>query len=450
MSLKSYLKKNPLLEHYARVIRSLIPYKVRKLSPEFWRFYNLLIELENAPVEKVREYQFTQVKALVINAYEKSIFYRRKYEAAKFHPSELKSLDDLKKIPILTKDEIRKYSEELILSPNKKDELILGPTSGTTGKALALYFDKKVEAREWASICYQWRRVGYKPGDGRIELRGFIDRDVDYLYMPDDKVLRINLVKLSEGNIEGILEKIEQVGYKFIHGYPSAVLKFANIIRKTNKKYNPAAILMASEVLYDWQMNEIDTVFSCPKIIHYGMAERVALGAWADDRRYYFIPAYGVVEFDHEHNEMVATGLINDVMPLIRYLLTDDVEHFSSNPLPGKTLFPVVEKINGREEDVTFDSFGRVVPPAIVTFPFKYLRYIESAKIIQSAIGEIELVCETKFSSNFEPLQVEINDVLKNLTKLYGENTKFKITLTDKIPLNASGKFRWIECKING
>lgn len=450
MSLKAYLKKNPFLERYARVIRSLIPYKVRKLSPEFWRFYNLLIELEKAPVEKVREYQFNQVKKLVTNAFERSAFYRRKYETVSFHPREFKSLDDLKKIPVLTKEEIRKFSEELILSPYQKSELILGPTSGTTGKALALYFDKKVEAREWASICYQWRRVGYMPGDGRIELRGFIDRDVDYLYLPDDKVLRINLVKLSESNIASILQKIEQVGYKFIHGYPSAVLKFANIVRRTNKKYNPKAILMASEVLYDWQMSEIDEVFSCSKIIHYGMAERVALGAWAEDRRYYFIPAYGVVEFDHEKNEMIATGLINDVMPLIRYRLTDDVENFSLNPLPGKTLFPVIGKINGREEDVTYDSLGRVVPPAIVTFPFKHLRYIEGAKIIQSVIGEIELVCETRLSENFKPLQDEIDDVLKNLTKLYGEGTKFKVTLTDKIPLNASGKFRWIECKING
>lgn len=449
MNIKSYLKKNSFLERYARIIRSLIPYRLRKLCPEFWRFYNLLFVLENESLEIVRDYQFKKLKELVESAYEKSSFYRRKYDAAKFHPSQLLSLADLNKIPTLTKEEVRTNSSGLILSSHSKEDLILGPTSGTTGKALALYFDQNVEAREWASICYQWSRVGYKPGDGRIELRGFIDRDVDYIFMPDDKVLRINLVKLSDQNIAAIIKKINEVGYKFIHGYPSAVFKFANIVCKNKITYNPQAIMMASEVLYDWQMSIIDEVFNCQKIIHYGMAERVALGAWSVDRRYYFIPAYGIVEHDNSNNELIGTSLINDVMPLIRYRVTDDILHFSPQPLKGKTLFPVIEQINGRDEDTTYDFQGRMVPPAIVTFPFKYLKYIESAKIVQKAIGHIELICETKLASNSPPLQSEIDGVIVNLRKLYGEETQFKVTITDKIPLNASGKFRWIECKIN-
>lgn len=449
MSIKAYLKKYSFLEFSARALRSLIPYEYRKLGSEFWRFYNFLSESEESSLENVQNYQLEKLKKIVEQAYSHSEFYKKKFDLYGFHPDQLKSLDDLSKIPTLTRDEVRQFSSDMVLKTYDKKNLFMRPTSGTTGKALTLFHDKYAEAREWASICYQWKRIGYAPGDGRVEFRGFIDREVDYIYMPDERVLRINLAKLSEENIENVLRKIKKVNYQFCHGYPSGILKFARVLKKAKINFNPRAVMMASEVLYDWQLKEISDVFSCPKFIHYGMAEKVALGAWDQDEKYHFIPAYGVVEYDQSNNELIGTSLINEAMPLIRYRLTDEIVGFSAKPSGKKILYPVIDKINGRDADMTYNSSGTLVPPAAVTFPFNYLKYIDSAKIVQFAIGKVELICETKYSESFQPLQDEIDKVLVNLKKLYGEETEFKVTLTKKIPLSASGKYRWIECRIN-
>ncbi len=447
--IKKFIKKNKSLETLVRKLYSVIPYEKRKLDKEYYEFATLLEDNEKKTVEEIKHYQFEKLKQIMNIAYNHTDFYNEKYKKANFHPDDLKSLDDLHKIPLLTKDEVRQNAQQMVDKRVGINSLLKGTTSGTTGKALELFYDKKTNSREWASICYQWKRVKYEVADGRIELRGFIQDDRDFIYLPDEKVLRVNIIKMSSSNIDKIINKINQIGYEFIHGYPSAIFKFAKIIESEKKKYTPKAIMMASEVLYDWQVEVIDNIFDCSKIIHYGQAEKVALAAWTDERKYSFIPTYGILESDEDTKELVATGFINEVMPLIRYSLTDTVENFEKKPIKdSQTLFPVIKNIEGREEDYTYDENNNLIPPAVVTFPFKQLKYIDAAKIVQYGINNFELILETQVVQNDEKLQKEIEKMIIDFQKLYGKKGQFKINLTKKIPLGANGKFRWIECKI--
>lgn len=74
-------------------------------------------------------------------------------------------------------------------------------TSGTTWKSFN-YRPTNPATKEWASICYQWSGFSYKPWDGRIELRGFIETKEDYIFIPEQRVLRVMISKMSEENIE--------------------------------------------------------------------------------------------------------------------------------------------------------------------------------------------------------------------------------------------------------
>lgn len=446
---KQFIKQNQYLEYFFRKLNSYIPYGKRKFDKYFSEFTHILIENEKKSIEEVKEYQFNELKKIVNIAYNHTKFYRMKYDNANFNPTDLHTIEDIEKIPLLTKDEIRNHNLEMIDDRLDIKKLIKGVTSGTTGKALELYADKKTMSREYASISYQWKRVGFMPGDGKVEFRGFIEDDRDYIHFPDNNILRINIIKINVKNINKIIKKINQLNYKFIHGYPSAIYKFAKILQNQKIDYTPKAIMMASEVLYDWQMNLIDNVFDCPKIIHYGQAEKAALGAWTRERKYSFIPSYGIVELDKNSKELIATSLINEAMPLIRYRLTDTVENFSDEPIDSKkALFPVIENINGREEDYTYDENNNLIPPAVVTFPFKQLKCIDAAKIIQNSINNFELVLETKFDAKDENLGKEVEKMILNFQKLYGKSAKFTINFTNNIPLGANGKFRWIECRI--
>ena len=432
-----------IFEKYLRYGISLKQFKFKRTDKEFIAFLALLKENEKKSFNEITNYQFTKLKQQVKNAYDYTKFYRKKYDEKSFKPEDLKVFSDIKKIPILTRDELRKFSRLMKLN-NFKGKLYKGYTSGTTGHPIELFFDKKTLSREWASICYQWARVGYNPKDGRVEFRGLIEKDIDYIFLPVDRILRINIIKMSKSNINTIINKIKKTKYQFFHGYPSALYKFAKILEAKKINLSPKAILLASEVLYDWQMETIDRVFPfSKKIIHYGQAEKVALGAWNNDRNYHFIPSYGLLEIDEENNEMIATGFINDIMPIIRYRLTDSIEGFQDSPLsPKKTLVPVVKTIHGRIEDYTYNSKGEMIPPAVVTFPFKKLKHIRACKIIQNSLIDFNVIFETTKKENS---LMEIENIINDLKKIYGKDSNMKINIVDKIPVDKSGKFKWIE-----
>ena len=187
--IKKIIKSNYILEAFARRLYAIVPYRIRKLNREFYGFYNLLLDNELKNTMYIKKYQFESLKRIVDIAYYKTVFYKEKYDSAGFHPSMLNSISDLKKIPILTKDEIRNNSKKMVRSDVSISHLKKAYTSGTTGKTLEIYEDDKTRLRELASIFYQWKRIGYIPGDGRIEFRGFIDDNKDFIFLPDEREL---------------------------------------------------------------------------------------------------------------------------------------------------------------------------------------------------------------------------------------------------------------------
>ena len=445
--IKKIIKSNYILEAFARRLYAIVPYRIRKLNREFYGFYNLLLDNELKNTMYIKKYQFESLKRIVDIAYYKTVFYKEKYDSAGFHPSMLNSISDLKKIPILTKDEIRNNSKKMVRSDVSISHLKKAYTSGTTGKTLEIYEDDKTRLRELASIFYQWKRIGYIPGDGRIEFRGFIDDNKDFIFLPDERVLRINIVKMDIHNIKTIIKRISKSGYNFIHGYPSAIAKFAKLLKESQINYQPKGIMLASEVLYDWQMSIIDEVFYCHKISHYGQTEKVALGAWKNDRLYHFIPTYGIFETDFE-NKIIATGFINEVMPIIRYQMSDIVDCILDGS--NDALYPVVKDIAGRQEDYTYNENGDLIPPAVVTFPFKHLYYINAAKIIQLELKLFDLVLEVKDQKILSDklFKEEVDMLIANLKKIYGQSIDINIKYVDQIDFTSNGKFRWIENRI--
>lgn len=442
----SSVYKNIYLNKLRDLTYSLILYKIRKLDKEFFRFLNLLRENEKKSYDKIREYQFSRFKSLLNNAYNFTEFYKQKFESFGFNPKNLKSFKDIEEIPYLTKEEIRRFSNKMVLS-NYKGKIYLGHTSGTTGKPLELFYDEKTISREWASIYYIWEKIGYKLTDGRVEFRGFIENSDDFIFDPYERILRINIIKMSEKNIKLLIDKIKSVGYKFFMGYPSAIYKFTQILERKNIEIIPKGIMLASEVIYDWQVEKIEKLFPKSRIIaHYGQAERIALGFWGKNRNYEFIPTYGFLEVIKNSNELVATGFINELMPIIRYKLNDNIDGFQQMPTkPSCTLFPVIKTIFGREEDVTYNSNGDQIPPAVVTFPFKKLKHFQACKIIQNSLSNFDLIIEAK--KNEKTLN-EAKNLISDLKKIYGRQINMNLQFVNKIPVDNSGKFRWIECKI--
>ena len=335
-------------------------------SAVFWDTYNFLQESQWWDRKKLEQYQIGQLRKLLHHAYENIPYYHKIFKERNLRPEDIKHIEDLTKIPSLDKDTFKSHFSEMVSENVKTRTVPLSHTSGTTGKPLQFYQSYSENIVEWAFICHQWSRVGYRPGERRVELRGPpIDKKTPIIYRPLDGVLRLSPIIGNRNVAERYLDRMKSFGARFLHGYPSAIAAFASVIRKYGLKvsFKLEAVLLASETVYDWERDLIEEIFNCRTFAHYGLAEHVVLAAECEkSSSYHCVPQYGVTEVDPETHEILGTGFLNYINPIIRYRTTD----VSLSPLSlgcescGRDYFPIIKRglFGFFSGDVWFIGFG--------------------------------------------------------------------------------------------
>jgi phenylacetate-CoA ligase len=94
-------------------------------------------------------------------------------------------------------------------------------------------------------------------------------------------------------------------------------------------------------------------------------------------------------------------------------------------------------------EDYLVDHKGELIPPAVVTFPFKHLRYIRQVQVVQQADRAIVLRC-VQAEGPPEGVEEERATLRHNFGRMLGESVPVRFERVDQIPLTAACKFRWI------
>lgn len=422
-------------------LRKSFPRVYKILDKEYSSYYEKLKISEKMSYDDVLNYQFSLFKDMLGEAFYKTNFYNKKFSEYGITPRSIKEPADIAKIPLTSKKEVMENLNDIISCDHIKR--YKGHTSGTTGSPIQFYYSRESVEREWATITYQWERIGFYPWYGRVELRGVLDEKELFSYLPG-RVLRINIIKMNSTNIGLILKEIKRSGFQYIHGYPSSFIAFKALIGSDhNIKKQIKGIMLASEVLYKDHLKKIEETFPEAKIIsHYGHAERQTMAAWNNKRQYCFLPIYGYTEFLGENKEIVATGFNNRYFPLIRYKTSDTVGNIVD--MKGNQqfmLFPIVENINGRLEDIIYNSKEEIVPPAIITFPLKNLKAIKKCRLIQRSLLKFLFQYEVVDGVDIEK---ELEEVVFGLKKILGSEVDIDTERVDHIQSDASGKFRWI------
>lgn len=456
MRLKSWAKKlpNPIENTLKRYIyRYIVP--STRFDKTFWDTFNFLKESQWWSQEKLEEYQMRQLAKLLNHAYENVPYYRKMFDDRGLKPKNIQNFDDLRKLPFLTKDKFKQHFAELVIKNVKLTGLPMRSTSGTTGKPLQFYENSNTEQKELAFIHHQWSRVGFKPADPMIKLKGAIIRSnkpVDFDRI--NKVLRLSPRIDSKEIVRYYLEKMQQFGASFFHGYPSTIGVFASMIKKYgfSVPFRLKAVLFASEAIYPWEREVTQEVFNCRIYSHYGATEKVVLAGECQHTPYYhFIPQYGITELDIDTNEIIGTGFLNYVNPFIRYRTTD----IASQPVAsgceacGRQYYPVFSSVEGRLEDFIITPMGVPISPAVITHPFKKFETIRDTQIIQKSLNCIKLRIVTWDNCDPKILRRELHQLCKGLQNIVGTDIKIETEQVESVQLSKSGKFKWIISEVS-
>lgn len=372
-------------------------------------------------------------------------FYKSEYYRGLCHAEGIKSVDeiqyleDIAKLPILTKDMLKAHGEELLT--RSKWGLMKNHTSGTTGTPLTVFQDWTSVWREQAYfVCYR-KRCGYNYGEPMVSLRGNLGRTEISLKVHVSNTLFLSSYNINEHTAITYYQLIKQHHAKAIEGYPSSLYNLALVLRDKGLECHIPVAFTSSETLHDYQRMLIEKVFNTQIYDHYGTTERtIRLEESFDHDGYFEDPGYGIEEYHDDY--VISTSLINDVFPLIRYK-TDDRIVLKSDTVNTKECF--IDYIQGRNDDCLICKDGtKIVRLGFVTKDFDE---IDKTQFVQKQKGDVEIriVCSKTLSE-------EVKDkVKKNLEDRCGKgNMDIVVRQVDdnEIIYSSSLKFKYVYSEI--
>jgi len=459
MNFREIMKGLPYpLKQGIKYAYGMLPPRIR-YGRIFWETYNFLQESQWWSREKLEEYQMQELSKLLHHAYENVPYYRNIFDERGIKPSDIKDFDDMKKLPFLTKDLIRKNLKNLIAQNYPQSKLQYVTTGGSTGSPLGFYQERVISGlREWAFMLAQWNRVGFNMNDRCVILRGNIVANAYkgklWEFDPINRYLILSSYHMNDSTLLDYVARIRHFKPKFIQAYPSAIYILARYMKNNNIKpfTTVKAILCGSEKLFKWQRKLLEEVFQCRVFSWYGQSERVVLAGECERSSFYHIfPEYGFVEIIGKDNkdasngelgEIVATGFNNFACPFIRYR-TNDLAVPSEDFCKCGRNYPLIERLEGRIQEFIVAKDKSLVPLNPVLFSIHDAEWsmVKKVQFVQNEIGKltIRVVKDPVFN------EIDIISFLSRvLSKRLAERYEFNIEFVDYISPTKRGKHKYL------
>lgn len=349
-------------------------------------------------------------------------------------------IEDIVKLPILTKDMLKKHGKELLTC--KEKGLIKNHTSGTTGTPLTVYQDWKSVWKEQAYfVCYR-KRCGYNYGEPMVSLRGNLTRDEIYLKIHVSNTLFLSSYNINSKTAETYHRLIEKHHPKAIEGYPSSLYSLALVLKDKGLECHIPVAFTSSETLFDYQRKLIEKIFHAQVYDHYGTTERtIRLEESFDHNGYFEDPGYGIEEYYDDH--IISTSLINDVFPLIRYKTDDRIvlkEGINKSSQGFIDNAGGIERVVGRTDDILVCKDDSMVTR--VDF-IEEGEHIKACQWIQNEKGKLEIRIAPDEGFTNKDVDFVIEETLKRCG--HGNmDIRTKVCSMDEMIFSKRGKFKLI------
>lgn len=325
-------------------------------------------------------------------------------------------------------------------------------TSGTTGSPQRVYRDLEAEQVHYAYFEARWRNLaGVTLVDRWAVLGGQLivpvsrQRPPFWIFNRPLKQLYLSSYHLKDENAPAYMDALEQFKPVYLYGYASSLAWLARQAARMGRRLHVKLALSNAEPLYDHQRHLIRDAFGCEVRDSYGSTEGVVLGFECAAGRMHISPDYGVVEIlradgspcaPRETGQIVATGLTNAAMILVRYRTGDSGAWAEDQSCSCGCTFPVLERIEGRTDDLLETADGRTV--GRLDPVFKGDLPMREAQIIQRNNRSIQILIVP--DAGFEPRHEA--ELVRELHARLGKGLPVTVSRVREIPRTSGGKFK--------
>lgn len=411
-------------------------------NPSLFHQYETYKDTEWWSASALEELQLKRTRELLQHAADNSPFFKRRFKASGFKPSNFSSISDLRAIEPVSKADLINYNSE-IHAGAKREKCQLAETSGTSGEALAFLRNEEWDSANRALMMRSYDWYGVKPWHLNGYLWGY---NTNFLQSKKTQLLdrlqnRFRIFRYSDEEIIRFAKKLR--GASFISGYSSMIYEVAKILIEL--ELEPQSLRMVkgtSEMILDAYQPSAKKAFGHRIVSEYGAAESGLIAFECPSGSMHVNVENVVLEID-EFGDLLVTNLSSFSFPIIRYRLGDSVSLSRSDCACGRQHM-VIKDIAGRRGATVFGNNG-AYPALTFYYVFKNLALqkdiLLNYKASQSEQGVVDVFIEGKSNNIYS------DDLEKELYKYFGKDIVFRINYMDKFSIKTK-KTQYFESTI--
>jgi phenylacetate-CoA ligase len=424
-------------------------YKFAKKS-QYWKRDDLI------------RFQNKKFRELIKEVYNNVPYYHEYFKKNNLKIDDFKTREDIRKLPFLTKDIIRKEWNRKLLNKNHPKKLISGHTSGSSGVPMVFYEDNRSDSWSWGCKfrCFEW--TGYKMGQKYVSLwkRFATGERGDNLPEPIKNFVRRHFVidpfSIDRSNIDRWVRKMVSYKPKMIRAYVSSAYVFAKYMLEQDivMKKQLKGVIVSGEQLYDHQRKVIEEAFNTKVFNDYGSGEVHTLAFECEEHEGLHVSMENcILEILNKNNEVVdegekgrivVTGLHHYTNPFIRYEIDDVAISGDRNCSCGRGL-EMIKSVEGRIMDRVITPEGKELIFQYFTNLFAEIPNVEEFQIVQNKIDKVIInIVKTRTYSDSDEKRI-----YSELRDFVGPSLNIELNYVDEIKKGKTGKKHYIISKVN-
>ena len=345
--------------------------------------WDLMTKMDLVSEEELLALQNQRLQALVEHCYAHVPYYTRLFDSLNLRPDDIKTREDLQKLPILTKQMVRDNFADLISKDIDSRRYQNGSTGGSTGTPMQFKKDIGTWNMAWASSFRAWEWYGYYLGEKMMTLGGNSLVKKRKILTPKD-IFDIVIMRNMKRSSADVTDEAMQAHYEAymkykpiaIRGYASSLVILARYIEKNNLPViAPKAILTTGEILMPEYRETLERVFQCSVFDEYGAGDggvnahecTLKNGLHISEERCVveITDKDGQVKPDGEIGYVTTTDLGNYVFPFLRYQV-GDMAYIKKEKCACGRQSRVLGQVIGRAGKLLYNKQGVPISPTML------------------------------------------------------------------------------------
>ncbi len=382
--------------------------------------------------DELEQLQLERLQSTLNRVYRNVRFYQRRFDDPGLQPSDIRTMDDLEKIPFTTKDDLRENYPYGMLAVPLREVVRIHSSTGTTGKPTVICYSRN-DLEKWSELVARILTSGGVTRDDVVQIAfGYGLFTGGFGLHAGAEKIGASVIPVSSGNTRKQLMIMEDYRTSALVCTPSYALFISEVMEENSIDIGRLSLrygLFGSEPWSEKMRSEIEGKLGIIATDNYGLSEVMGPGVAGECH------AKSGLHFNEDHylpeiidpdtgkrlprgevGELVITTITNEAMPLIRFRTRDLTRLYIDDCPCGRSLIKI-EKVKGRSDDMIIIKGVNIFPSQVEAVLSQFEGVTPHYQIVLSrdgALDSMEVLVEVTEAFFFDEMKRQ-RDILDRI-----------------------------------